>query len=101
MNELRNVCGRDHLRQRISPEELQDLSYNFEAVGVVVVELPKIDLSPDPKDNPILATAIAGNADLIVTGDKSHLQSLGQVQGIPIVTPRNALDVLRDHERSP
>lgn len=100
-DELRSVCRRDHLRHRISLEEVQDLIYNLKAVGDVVSDLPEIHLSPDPKDNPILATAIAGKADLIVTGDKSHMQSLGHVHGTPIVTPRNALDMLRGQEPTP
>lgn len=92
--ELRSVSNRRRLRSRIAPEEVEALIYNVEAVGVVVSDLPEIDLSSDPKDNPILATAIAGAADFIVSGDKSHMQSLGQVQGIPILTPRDALERL-------
>ena len=48
-------------------------------------------MSPDPKDNPILATAIAGKADLIVSGDKKHVLALVEVGGIPIVTAHEAL----------
>ena len=50
-----------------------------------------MNLSPDPKDNPILATAIAGKADLIVSGDKKHVLALGEVGGIPILTAHEAL----------
>ncbi len=53
-----------------------------------------MDISPDPKDNPILAAALAGKADLIVSGDKKHVLALGAVEGIPIVTARDALDRL-------
>jgi len=94
--ELRSVTNRPHLRSRIAPEEVEALIYNLEAVGFLVSDLPEVDLSPDPKDNPILATAIAGRADFIVSGDKSHMQSLGQVNGIPILTPRNALERLKN-----
>jgi predicted nucleic acid-binding protein len=31
--------------------------------ATVLQELPDVELSPDPDDNPILATAIAGMAD--------------------------------------
>lgn len=33
---------------------------------------PVVDLFPDPVDNPILSTAIAGKAALIVHGDARH-----------------------------
>jgi len=92
--ELRSVCGRKHLRGRISQEEVDALIYNMEAIGIVAADLPQVDLSADPKDNPILATALAGGADLIVSGDKSHMQSLGHVQDIPILSPRDALECL-------
>ena len=46
------------------------------------------------KKHPILAVAITGKADLIVSGDKKHMLALGEVEGIPIVTAREALDRL-------
>jgi putative PIN family toxin of toxin-antitoxin system len=39
----------------------------------------------DPADNQILACAVSGNADVIVSGDKRHLLPLKQYEGIPIV----------------
>ena len=41
----------------------------------------------DRDDIPILACAIAARADVFVTGDKSLLQ-LGEVEGIPVLSPR-------------
>lgn len=38
----------------------------------------------DPDDNHVLACAVAGRADLIVTGDKDLLR-IKEYQGIPIV----------------
>ena len=87
---LRKVLGRDRLKPYIRSAEADDLLHGLESVGVVVAELPEMDLSPDPKDNPILATALAGQADLIVSGDKRDMLALRHVEGIPIVTPRDA-----------
>ena len=56
--------------------------------------MSEVNLSPDPGDNPILAAAIAGAADLIVSGDKKHMLALGEIEGIPIVTAREALERL-------
>ena len=41
----------------------------------------------DPDDIPILACAIGGKADVFVTGDKA-LPDLGEISGIPILSPR-------------
>ena len=82
LEELRNVLGRDKLRPYIRPEEAQDLINNLETIGSLISDLPECGLSPDPADNPILATAIAGKADLIVSGDKADMLALGYVDDI-------------------
>lgn len=95
IEELRSVLRRDRLKPYIRPEEAADLLYHLEAVCAVTSELPEVSLSPDPADNPILATAIAGEADLIVSGDKGDMLALERVEGIPIVSAREAVDRLR------
>lgn len=50
-------------------------------------------LPEDPDDEMVLACALEGAADLIVSGDK-HLLSLGEFRGIPILTVRQFLDQL-------
>ena len=95
LSELRAVLSRERLRPYIRPEEAEDLLGNLQAVGEVVANLPTTNVSPDPDDNLILATAIAGQADLIVSGDKKHMLALGEVDNIPIVTAAAAADRLR------
>ena len=90
IEESRKVLGRDRLKPYIRSTEAGDLLHGLESVGVVVAELPEIDPSPDPKDNPILAAGLAGRADLIVSGDKRDMLALRHVEGIPIITPREA-----------
>lgn len=91
LRELRDVLSRGRLSARIRPHEAAALLANLPAVGEVVTDLPDMDSSSDPDDNLILASAIAGRADLIVSGDKGHMLALGQVEGIPIVTAHAAL----------
>lgn len=43
-------------------------------------------VSKDPDDNKFLELAVDGNADILVSGDKSDLLSLKEIKGIPIVT---------------
>jgi len=92
--ELTRVLEYDRLRPYVEPAEAQLLSETIDAAAIVVDALPDTRLSADPDDNAILATAIAAGAELIVTGDKSHLLDLESVEGIPIVTPREALRYL-------
>jgi uncharacterized protein len=48
----------------------------------------------DPKDDQIIATAVAAKADYLVTGDRAHLLPLGQYEGIRIVSPREFLGIV-------
>jgi putative PIN family toxin of toxin-antitoxin system len=89
--ELTRVLAYPKLRAYVRRDEARVLIDTIRSVADVVEELPEVALSSDPDDNAILATAIAGRADLIVTGDRSHLLDLKKVRGIPIVTPRQAL----------
>ncbi len=94
LEELRDVLGREKLRRFISPEEAADLINSLESIGSMIADLPDCELSPDPGDNPILATAIAGKASLVVSGDKSDMLALGYVNEIQIVSPTAAVDKL-------
>lgn len=49
-------------------------------------------ISEDPADNRILECALASGADAIISGD-SHLLSLGNFRGIPVLTPAACLEI--------
>jgi putative PIN family toxin of toxin-antitoxin system len=94
LDELQRALGYERLRERISLEQGRDFLENIEVAAIVVSSVGQVDFSSDPDDNLILATAIAARADLIVSGDKPGMLSLSEVEGIRIVTPREALDRL-------
>ena len=91
IRELRSVLYRRHLRSRISIADIEELFKFLKVTAVIVTELPNIDVSPDPKDNPILATGVASQVDMIVSEDKPDMLALGYIEGIPIVSPRIAV----------
>ncbi len=49
----------------------------------------------DKDDLTILATALSGNADLFVTGDK-ELLALGKIENMEIVSPRSFWEKIRE-----
>lgn len=65
---------------------------DLEAIAFVVApaEVRRM-VRDDPADDYVIATALAGGADLIVTGDRRHLLPLKAVEGIPIVTAAEAV----------
>jgi uncharacterized protein len=68
------------------------VAYQQRVQKVVAPALPA-KVSRDPDDDAILAAAVAARAVAIVTGDKDLLV-LGKYEGIPILTPRQLLDLL-------
>jgi uncharacterized protein len=63
-------------------------------VELVDADTVEVECSPDPDDNRILTIAIAGQANYVVSGDRAEMLALGEVDGIPIITARQVLDIL-------
>jgi putative PIN family toxin of toxin-antitoxin system len=86
--------------QRILPESLgqtEAITNGFIALlraeGQVITAEHSLPKLPDPDDEAILAAALAGNANVFVTGDKALL-NLESVEGLPIITPRGLWESL-------
>ncbi|MEC4985817.1 MAG: putative toxin-antitoxin system toxin component, PIN family [Oscillatoria sp. PMC 1068.18] len=93
-DEFARVIQYPKLQRFLSIEEGQTMLATLMQDAVCVENIPDVKFSPDPDDDKILATAIAGQANYIVSGDKRDLLTLKQVEGIPILSPRQALEVL-------
>jgi putative PIN family toxin of toxin-antitoxin system len=94
--ELHGVLGREkfakHLRDRgLTATQIFE---GYAALTTVVVPaiIPPVIID-DPDDDAVLACAVAAQVDLVVSGDP-HLVKLGQYEGIPIVTPTQAVEHL-------
>lgn len=94
LDELARVLGYKKLQRYFSVEEAQEMLIGIAMYSTRVTDLPTVAASPDPDDNLILATAIAGKVDYIVSGDKTDMLALGAVERIPIITTRNALEIM-------
>jgi len=72
------------LRERaVASTELFD-GYAALVQIVVPAEIGAVVLD-DSDDDMVLATAVAANADMLVSGD-SHLLAVGEFRGIPVIT---------------
>jgi len=65
-------------------------------MDVVPVQSTEATWASDPKDNPIVETALQGDAAVIVTGDRRLLQA--EVPGIRLLTVAEMLGRISGHE---
>jgi len=73
IEELTRVQGYEKLRPYIQQFEASLVLENIDSMAEIVnPRTPRIE-SSDPDDNWILATAVEGRANLVVTGDKGDL----------------------------
>jgi putative PIN family toxin of toxin-antitoxin system len=98
LQELADVLGRAHI-QRKYPDKVtlaqRELFVSAIRILSAMVD-PQTELGKstrDPKDDPVLACAVDGQADYLVTGDP-HLLELEEFRRIKIVTPGEFLQVL-------
>jgi uncharacterized protein len=93
--EVEDVLARPRLQKYVSPEESQAIVRGLQTEAEqVAADMSEVAHSPDPDDNRILAIALVGQADYVVSGDRADMLALGEVEGIPIITARQAVDIL-------
>jgi uncharacterized protein len=61
---------------------------------VLVVDIPEVHVVRDRDDDMVVACALAAKADYLVSRDKDLL-SLGQHEGVTMISPEAFLRVLR------
>jgi putative PIN family toxin of toxin-antitoxin system len=84
IKELLNVLSRKFSRDQ---EELAHVGVYLAEIGELIEPGRKVKVLADQADNRILECARAGEADLIVTGDRAML-ALGEYEGIKIASLR-------------
>jgi putative PIN family toxin of toxin-antitoxin system len=95
MAELADVLSRTKFVRKIaaspfSIEYFMEL-YARSAVAVIPRSVPRI--APDPDDDIVIGTALAAEADFIVTGDRALL-SVVQYEGVRIVSVSEVLKAI-------
>ena len=88
IGEIRRVSRYERVQPLISSHDVGKTINALRLRARVFEDVPDVAYSPDPDDNPIIATAIAGDASYLVSGDKGDLLALEKVQGVQIITAR-------------
>ena len=94
--ELTRILRRTKFVKAIASKgvSLDDLVLGYAELAKVVTPAPiPRTVLEDPDDDHVLACALAGNAELIVSGDR-HLLSLSTFRGVRIVTAAEAVRIV-------
>lgn len=87
------VVNKPYLSDRIHPQEITQLAaslmVNGEIIPKIVQAIPAVTC--DPKDDYLLAYAVVGEADYLVTGDADLLVHK-KIQGVRICRPRTFVE---------
>jgi len=89
LDELRATLRKPAVAKRIKPYSAGRLVNKLRELAETVGPLPRVERSPDPGDDSLLALSEVGEADYLVTGDKTGLLVLGRHQGVRIVSARD------------
>ncbi|MGD0960600.1 MAG: putative toxin-antitoxin system toxin component, PIN family [Methylomonas sp.] len=93
LDELMRVTRYPKISQRLKPALAGRLINDLREIATLVDTLPPVDASADPYDNYLLAIAVGGEADYLVTGDKPDLLSIERYQGTKILTVRDFINL--------
>lgn len=87
-------------RPRFPRPDIEQALYLLRSQAAILLPASGVHgIAPDDEDDLVLATAIAGNAEYLVTGDR-RFRALGQYEAIAIRSPREFVSIL-DQERRP
>jgi putative PIN family toxin of toxin-antitoxin system len=98
--ELADVLRRPKIVRRfgITEEKAQAFVEILRDLAQIVPGMLTVEaVRDDPKDNPVVACALEGNANFLVSGDR-HLKNLGQYEAVRIISPAEFRAVLVDAE---
>ena len=96
LGEIKRTLLRPKLQKihKATPQEIDRFLRAFtEVVNLVPGTMEVDEVNADPDDNKVLACALEGEADFIVSGDH-HLTDIVSFRGIPIVKPDAFLGII-------
>jgi putative PIN family toxin of toxin-antitoxin system len=94
LDELRSTLEKPRVAELVKPHKAGRLVNQIKKLAEDIDSLPRVERSPDPNDDFLLALSEGGKADYLVTGDKSGLLVLGHHKATRIVSARELAALL-------
>ena len=96
LTEPRRTLTKSYFARRLNQDQISRvLAAMADEAAITPITVTVSGVATHPEDDLILATAVSGHADYLVTGDRQLLQ-LGSYQGVRILSPRAFLELLED-----
>jgi uncharacterized protein len=94
VEELRSTLQKSKVAALIKPHKAGGLVNQIKELAEAIDPLQQVKRSSDPDDDYLLALSEAGQADYLVTGDKSGLLELERHKGTRILSAKDFLTLL-------
>src|SRR5438552_1256548 len=94
LDEFRRVTRYPRLRLYIHTASAGTMVNEVRLLARIVSDLPRVDVSPDPGDNFVLAMAEKGEADYLVSRNRLDLLALVRHKKTAILTPQQFVQKL-------
>lgn len=97
LEEIEDVLNRKKILKRTHMKTHKRKQFIAEITDISVLvpgKIPVEAVKADPDDDKLIAAALEGKADYVVSGDK-HLLNLKKYQGIKISSPRDFVKILK------
>lgn len=97
LQEVRRILHRKHIQKRYHPTEqaIEDLLGVLNEISTLItVQNVENVITTDPPDNIVLACAVEGGADYLVSGNL-HFINLKEYRNVKMVTPAQFLEILK------
>jgi len=91
--ELHGVINRPKFRRYVSPVQIEEFMKLLFERAILIETTSSVLISPDPKDDFLLALCRDGQADYLLTGNKLDLLALRQFENTQILTLTEFLDL--------
>jgi putative PIN family toxin of toxin-antitoxin system len=101
IDELLEKLALPRIREKyhLNDQDIDDLLALIALRGELVTPTRKVKICRDPKDDMFIEAALAGNAEVIVTGDEDLL-TLKEFETVRFVTPRAFLALLDQRQQA-
>lgn len=101
LTELARTFDEPYFSKRLTPtQRANNVALVREEAVLIFINVDVHGIATHPEDDPVLATAVSGHAQYLVTGD-TKLQKLRMYESVTIVSPREFLDAIQTEGCAP